>query len=65
MSAFYIGSFIISFLAVIALVPLIRRWALNLGFLDIPAGVKSHKTPIPLGGGLAVSFRANSSRSLI
>ncbi len=54
MSRFYIGSFVISFLAVIAFVPVVRRWALNLDFLDIPAGVKSHKTPTPLGGGLAV-----------
>ncbi|MEE8417162.1 MAG: MraY family glycosyltransferase [candidate division Zixibacteria bacterium] len=54
MSRFYIGSFVISFLAVIAFVPVVRRWALNIGFLDIPAGVKSHKAPTPLGGGLAV-----------
>ena len=56
MNKFYIGSFVVSFVAVIAFVPVVKRWALNLGFLDIPAGVKSHKSPTPLGGGLAVLF---------
>jgi UDP-GlcNAc:undecaprenyl-phosphate GlcNAc-1-phosphate transferase len=56
MNKFYIGSFVVSFLAVSAFVPAVKRWALNLGFLDIPAGVKSHKSPTPLGGGLAILF---------
>jgi UDP-GlcNAc:undecaprenyl-phosphate GlcNAc-1-phosphate transferase len=54
MSSFYIGSFLIAFAAVLAAVPLVRRWAIGVHFLDHPAGVKSHKAPTPLGGGIAV-----------
>ncbi|WP_406696950.1 MraY family glycosyltransferase [Singulisphaera sp. Ch08] len=33
---------------------LIRKWAPRLGLIDVPAGHKGHKTPTPLGGGLAI-----------
>ncbi len=51
---YYAGSFIVAFLMVAAIVPITRRWALRIGFLDVPAGFKTHKAPTPLGGGLAV-----------
>jgi len=54
MNAFYAGSFLAAFTAVLALIPFVKKWALKIGFLDIPAGVKDHGNPTPLGGGLAV-----------
>jgi len=54
MIQYYIATFAIAFLIVAATVPLVRRWALRVGFLDMPAGVKTHASPTPLGGGLAV-----------
>ncbi len=33
---------------------LIRRWAPRFGFLDRPGGHKGHKSPVPLGGGVAI-----------
>lgn len=51
---YYAGSFIVAFLLVALIVPFTRRWALRIGFLDVPAGFKTHKAPTPLGGGLAV-----------
>lgn len=54
MSSFYIGSFLVSFVAVLAAIPLVRHWAIGVDFLDHPEGVKSHKAPTPLGGGIAV-----------
>ena len=33
---------------------LARRFALQLGFLDMPGGHKSHRSPVPLGGGVAI-----------
>jgi UDP-GlcNAc:undecaprenyl-phosphate GlcNAc-1-phosphate transferase len=54
MNAHYAGSFLVAFTAVLALIPLVKKWALRIGFLDVPAGVKDHRKPIPLGGGLAV-----------
>lgn len=43
-----------SFTVVFMLVPVIRRLALKLGFVDIPAHRKIHRSPIPLMGGLAI-----------
>jgi len=33
---------------------LMRRWAAQLGLIDIPTGHKGHKQPTPLGGGVAI-----------
>jgi UDP-GlcNAc:undecaprenyl-phosphate GlcNAc-1-phosphate transferase len=33
---------------------LVRRWAPRLGLVDRPGGHKGHKTPTPLGGGVAI-----------
>jgi len=33
---------------------LLRRWALHWGLIDEPAVRKVHKTPVPLGGGIAL-----------
>lgn len=54
MNIYYAGSFFVSFTAVLALIPFVKKWALKIGFLDLPAGVKDHKNPTPLGGGLAI-----------
>ncbi|GMV98388.1 MAG: hypothetical protein AMXMBFR83_27380 [Phycisphaerae bacterium] len=39
------------------LTPLIRRWALNRGFVDHPATAahKAHRAPTPFGGGIALT----------
>ncbi|UCC80113.1 MAG: sugar transferase [Candidatus Zixiibacteriota bacterium] len=54
MNIYYAGSFFVAFASVLALIPFVKRWSLKVGFLDLPAGVKDHKNPTPLGGGLAV-----------
>lgn len=54
MKIFYLGSFLISFLIVLATVPFIRRLALRIGFMDVPTVRKIHINPIPLGGGVGV-----------
>lgn len=46
--------FFISWLAALALVPLVRRMALKLGLVDRPGGRKIHKVPVPRIGGLAI-----------
>jgi UDP-GlcNAc:undecaprenyl-phosphate/decaprenyl-phosphate GlcNAc-1-phosphate transferase len=35
---------------------LVRRWAPAWGLCDAPGGRKTHETPTPLGGGLAIGF---------
>ncbi len=54
MSLFYLSAFLISFVAVFLIIPPTKKWALKAGFMDVPAGVKDHGKPTPLGGGVAV-----------
>ena len=49
-----LGLLATSFALSAGLCALVRRWAERLGFLDRPGGHKGHKTPVPLGGGLAI-----------
>lgn len=46
--------FVISWLAGLALVPLVRRVSVKLGLVDRPGGRKIHTSPIPRIGGLAI-----------
>jgi UDP-GlcNAc:undecaprenyl-phosphate GlcNAc-1-phosphate transferase len=47
--------FFASLVVTVAFVPLVRRWAIRLGVLDIPgAARKQHAGPVPLLGGLAI-----------
>lgn len=50
--------FLLIFLLSLALTavgtPLVRRWALWLGFVDMPASRKLHAEPMPLMGGVAI-----------
>ena len=54
MNIFYLGSFISAFIIVLATIPLIRKYALKLGFMDVPSARKIHIDPIPLGGGVGI-----------
>ncbi len=45
-----IGSFVLS----LVLTWLMRRFALRIGFVDVPGGHKEHARPIALGGGIAI-----------
>jgi len=45
---------VVSFIIVLALVPLAIRLARHLDFLDYPGGHKSHQKPIPLLGGAVI-----------
>jgi UDP-GlcNAc:undecaprenyl-phosphate GlcNAc-1-phosphate transferase len=49
-----ISVFILSFLCVLAITPLIIKFALKINFVDNPNARKIHKKAIPLLGGLAV-----------
>lgn len=46
--------FVLAFLCVFILVPLVRLLAINVGFVDRPTARKIHKVPIPLSGGVAI-----------
>lgn len=46
--------FLTAFVAVLLLVPPIRKAALRIGFVDLPGGRKIHSKPIALMGGVAV-----------
>ncbi len=50
----YMVSLMVSFLIVLILVPILRRLALQIGFVDQPAARKIHQVPIPLLGGVAL-----------
>lgn len=50
----YVGPFLLAFLLVYGLVPVIRSWALYIQFVDKPSKRKIHAVPIPLMGGLAI-----------
>lgn len=43
-----------AFAVVYGLVPLVRRWALSLEFVDRPSQRKIHSNPVPLMGGVAI-----------
>jgi UDP-GlcNAc:undecaprenyl-phosphate GlcNAc-1-phosphate transferase len=47
--------FVVSFGLAAVLVPAARRWAIRIGFLDVPAAHKIHAAPVPYGGGLALA----------
>lgn len=47
-------SSVIAFVAVVALMPLARRLALKLGYVDAPGGRKQHDAPVPPIGGLVI-----------
>jgi UDP-GlcNAc:undecaprenyl-phosphate/decaprenyl-phosphate GlcNAc-1-phosphate transferase len=57
MSAF-IAVFLIALTLTLGSLPWVRRTALVLGFVDVPDQRKSHRTPIPLLGGMAILFGA-------
>lgn len=44
----------VTFLAVVVLIPIIKRIAIHIGALDIPNKRKVHKTPIPRMGGIGI-----------
>ena len=46
--------FLISWIAGLLLVPMVRKTALKLGLVDRPGGRKIHKSPIPRVGGIAL-----------
>lgn len=46
--------FLIALTTTLISVPWVRRAALALGFVDVPAGRKAHRTPTPLLGGAAI-----------
>ncbi|WP_424768584.1 MraY family glycosyltransferase [Paenibacillus sp. sgz302251] len=50
----FVFAALISFAIVFASVPVLRRLALKLGFVDRPAERKIHQKPIPLMGGTAI-----------
>jgi UDP-GlcNAc:undecaprenyl-phosphate GlcNAc-1-phosphate transferase len=52
----FILPFILAWVAGMLLIPLVRRFALNLGFVDRPGHRKIHKNPIPRIGGVAIFF---------
>ncbi|MFH1226583.1 MAG: MraY family glycosyltransferase [Planctomycetota bacterium] len=45
---------ITAFALTLGLVPLVRKISLTIGFVDEPGERKVHKTPMPLGGGIAL-----------
>jgi UDP-GlcNAc:undecaprenyl-phosphate/decaprenyl-phosphate GlcNAc-1-phosphate transferase len=44
----------VAFVLGLALSGLARRWAPRIGLIDRPGGHKGHRTPTPLGGGVAI-----------
>jgi UDP-GlcNAc:undecaprenyl-phosphate/decaprenyl-phosphate GlcNAc-1-phosphate transferase len=58
------GSFVMS----VILTPMIRRWALQRGFVDRPMGAgshKQHKQPVAFGGGIAITIAAVLPMALV
>lgn len=47
-------AFVVSFFITFAFIPLVRKIALKINFIDAPGERKVHTTPIPLGGGIAI-----------
>ncbi|WEK54510.1 MAG: MraY family glycosyltransferase [Candidatus Cohnella colombiensis] len=50
----YIVAMVIAFMIVMFIVPIVRKVALKVGFVDRPTKRKIHATPIPLSGGVAI-----------
>lgn len=50
----YILALFISFIIVVALVPVVRKFAMRMKFVDQPTKRKIHEQPIPLMGGIAI-----------
>src|SRR3569832_1670011 len=49
-----LAALLISFALMFALVPLFRKVAMRIGFVDRPNSRKIHRSPIPLMGGAAI-----------
>ena len=49
-----LGAFLLALFAAGLLTPLVRSWAIDAGFYDIPNDRKIHKFPIPRLGGVAI-----------
>ncbi len=63
---YYIFSFISSFVMVLILIPPIRKAALYWGVMDYPiSAVKTHKTPTPYMGGVAIFMGITISLLLV
>ncbi len=50
----YWGMFVVSFVIVYLLTPLVRELARKFGMVDVPSARRINKVPVPRGGGLAV-----------
>jgi UDP-GlcNAc:undecaprenyl-phosphate GlcNAc-1-phosphate transferase len=50
----YIYALAFAFAVVMLLVPIVRRWAIQAGFIDRPTRRKIHDEPVPLSGGVAI-----------
>lgn len=50
----YLLAFLLPFLLSLGFTPLVRLAAVKFGLLDNPTDIKTHKTPTPLFGGLAI-----------
>lgn len=50
----YLLAFLTSFTIVIAIIPLLIKFAIKIGFVDKPTQRKKHKVPIPLLGGVGM-----------
>ena len=50
----YLLAFLLPFLLALGFTPLVRLAAVKFGLLDKPTDIKTHKTPTPLFGGLAI-----------
>ncbi len=57
----FLGAFLLSMMAVLALTPALRSLATHLHFLDYPNTIKVHRTPTPLMGGIAVALASLAS----
>src|SRR3954469_8120017 len=55
----------LTFLVVLALVPVLKRYALVRGITDQPATGKVHRTPTPYLGGGAIAFGAVAASFLL
>jgi UDP-GlcNAc:undecaprenyl-phosphate GlcNAc-1-phosphate transferase len=53
-SRLYLLAFVLPLLISLALTPLLRALALRFGHVDKPTDIKTHKTPTPLFGGVAI-----------
>ncbi|HAF94590.1 MAG TPA: hypothetical protein DCG50_00880 [Elusimicrobia bacterium] len=57
----YLIAFLLPLGISLALTPLLRRAAIVLGRVDKPTGLKTHKVPTPLFGGIAVALAFSAS----